>query len=46
MTHYPELPSELVRIIHDVRKRWRMKLALRGAAIAAGCVAVALIGPR
>ena len=39
MTQYPELPSELVGIIHDVRKRWRMKLALRGAAIAAGCVA-------
>jgi hypothetical protein len=44
MTDYPKLPSELVGIIHDVRKRWRMKLALRGAAIAAGCVAVALVG--
>ena len=44
MTHYPELPSDLVRIIHDVRKRWRMKLALRGAAIAAACVAATLVG--
>ena len=44
MTQYPELPSDLVSIIHDVRKRWRMKLALRGAAIAAACVAVALVG--
>ena len=44
MTQYPELPSELVNIIHDVRTRWRLKLALRGAAIAAGCVAVALVG--
>src|SRR3954464_14590167 len=35
--------SELVAIIHDVRKRWRMKLALRGGALAAGCVALALI---
>ena len=36
MTQYPELVrSELVAVIHDVRKRWRMKLALRGAAIAA-----------
>src|SRR6478672_10227137 len=24
-------PSELVEIIHQVRRRWRMKLALRGA---------------
>ena len=44
MTQYPELPSELIRIIHDVRQRWRMKLALRGAAIAAGGVAVSLVG--
>ena len=35
--------SDLVAVIHDVRRRWRMKLALRGAAIAAGCIAVALI---
>ena len=44
MTQYPELPSELITIIHDVRKRWRMKLALRGAAIGAGGVAAALVG--
>jgi hypothetical protein len=35
--------NDLVAIIHDVRKRWRMKLALRGGAIMAGCVAAALI---
>src|SRR6478735_4301529 len=35
--------SELVSIIHDVRKRWRMKLALRGGAMAAACVALSLI---
>src|SRR5688572_24109046 len=44
MTQYQELPSQLVTIIHDVRKRWRVKLAIRGAAIGAGCVAVALVG--
>ena len=35
--------GQLLEIIHEVRRRWRMKLALRGAAIAAGCVAAALI---
>src|SRR3954466_10269677 len=38
-----EARSELVAIIHDVRRRWRMKLALRGGAMAAACVAVSLI---
>ena len=44
MTQHADGRSELIAIIHDVRRRWRMKLALRGAAIAAGCVAVALVG--
>src|SRR5262245_59334380 len=35
--------SELIAIIHDVRKRWRRKVALRGGAIAAGLVAPALV---
>ncbi|MEO6237280.1 MAG: hypothetical protein ABIQ52_09805, partial [Vicinamibacterales bacterium] len=35
--------SELMQIIHDVRRRWRLKLALRGAAMLAACVAVALV---
>ena len=35
--------SDLVSVIHEVRRRWRMKLALRGAALAAGCFAVVLI---
>jgi hypothetical protein len=35
--------SDLVAVIHEVRRRWRMKLALRGAAIAAGCLALALV---
>src|SRR6266545_8079120 len=35
--------SDVVAVIHEVRRRWRMKLALRGAAIAAGCIAVALV---
>ena len=34
------------QIIHDVRRRWRMKLAMRGAAIAAGCVAWRSCCPR
>src|SRR3954462_8482813 len=36
-------PTDLVAVIHDVRRRWRMKLALRGAALAAGCIALALV---
>ena len=31
--------SELVAVIHRVRNRWRLKLALRGAAIAAAVIA-------
>src|SRR5262245_55920374 len=38
-----EYPSELIGIIHDVRKRWRRKVALRGGAIAAGLVAASLV---
>src|SRR5262245_21727820 len=40
MTQYP---SELVGIIHEVRKRWRRKVALRGGVIAAALVAAALV---
>src|SRR5690242_4923203 len=43
MTQHGDGRSDLIAIIHDVRKRWRMKLALRGGAIAAGCVAAALV---
>jgi hypothetical protein len=43
MTQHADSRSELVAIIHDVRRRWRLKLALRGAAIAAGCAAAALV---
>ena len=35
--------ADLVSVIHDVRRRWRMKLALRGAALAAACFALVLI---
>src|SRR6185295_1140792 len=35
--------SDLVAVIHEVRRRWRMKLALRGGAMAAGCLVVALV---
>ncbi|HXT29729.1 MAG TPA: hypothetical protein VN716_10630, partial [Vicinamibacterales bacterium] len=42
MTH-EDGRSSLVAIIHEVRRRWRLKLALRGAAIAAICFAVALV---
>src|SRR6186997_141371 len=35
--------SDLIAVIHDVRKRWRMKLALRGAAFAALCLAASLV---
>jgi hypothetical protein len=35
--------SDLVVVIREVRRRWRMKLALRGAAIAVACIAVALV---
>ena len=30
-TAAPRIRSELIAIIHQVRRRWRMKLALRGA---------------
>src|SRR5262245_18862782 len=33
---HPASASELVEIIHEVRRRWRMKLALRGAMGVAG----------
>ena len=35
--------SDLIAIIHDVRRRWRRKVALRGGAIAATLVAAALV---
>jgi len=38
-----EQETDLVAIIHDIRRRWRMKLLLRGAALAAACAAVALV---
>ena len=44
MTEHADGRSDLVAVIHDVRRRWRLKLALRGAAIAAGCAAAALVG--
>ena len=36
--------SELTSIIHQIRKRWRMKLAMRGAAfvVAGGVLALLL----
>ena len=43
MTQNNDQRSDLVAIIHDVRRRWRMKLALRGAALALTCMAGALI---
>ena len=44
MTQHKDGRSDLISVIHSVRRRWRQKLVLRGAAIAAGCVAVALVG--
>ena len=35
--------SELTGIIHDIRKRWRMKLGMRGAAFFVAGVALALV---
>jgi len=35
--------SELVEIIHEVRRRWRMKLALRGAMAVAGLSVLVLL---
>src|SRR4026209_522392 len=35
-TRRTDSASELVEIIHEVRRRWRMKLALRGAMGVAG----------
>ena len=43
MTQHADGRSDLVAVIRDVRRRWRLKLALRGAAMAAGCLAVALV---
>ena len=43
MTQHADSRAELIAIIQDVRRRWRMKLALRGAALAAGCGAAALV---
>jgi hypothetical protein len=43
MTQHEDGRSDLIAVIHDVRRRWRLKLALRGAAIAAGCGAAALV---
>ena len=36
--------SALMDVIRQVRKRWRMKLALRGVARFVGCMALVLIG--
>jgi hypothetical protein len=44
MTQSADGRSELIAVIHDVRRRWRLKLALRGAALAAGCAAAAFVG--
>ena len=38
-----EQRSDLVAIIHAVRRRWRMKLLVRGAALAAACAGCALV---
>src|SRR4051794_31512704 len=35
--------SDLIVVIREVRRRWRMKLALRGAVIAVACIAAALV---
>src|SRR6185437_10733084 len=35
--------SSLIAVIREVRNRWRMKLLLRGAAVAAGLAALALV---
>ena len=35
--------SELTGIIHEIRKRWRMKLAMRGAAFFVAGVVLALL---
>src|SRR5262249_21956610 len=43
MTQHGDGRSELIAVIHEVRRRWRLKLALRGAAIALGCLAAALV---
>ncbi len=43
MTQHGDGRSDLIAIIHEVRKRWRTKIALRGGALAAGCIAAALI---
>ena len=43
MTEHADRRSDLIAIIHDVRRRWRIKLALRGAALATGSAAAALV---
>src|SRR5258705_8206795 len=43
MTQHADSRAERIAVIHDVRRRWRLKLALRGAGIAAGCAAAALV---
>src|SRR5262249_4374894 len=43
MTEHSDSHSDLIAVIHDVRRRWRRKVALRGGAIAAGLVAAALV---
>ena len=38
----PRNHAELLRVIRGVRRRWRLKVALRGAAIVLGFAAVPL----
>ena len=42
--HGSDRRSELVDVIHRVRNRWRLKLALRGAVIVVAGTLLALIG--
>ena len=39
----PTAHDHLLEIIRSVRRRWRLKLALRGVAATAACAAAALI---
>mgnify|MGYP001582765549 CR=1 FL=1 len=43
MTQHHDDRSDLIAVIHEVRERWRMKLALRGAAFAALLLAASLV---
>ncbi|HEY3885537.1 MAG TPA: hypothetical protein VGL62_10045, partial [Vicinamibacterales bacterium] len=43
MTEHTDDRAGLIAIIHEVRRRWRMKIAVRGAALMTGCAAAALI---